>query len=83
MMGEIDHLKLDKAPWSLDKVLRRAAKHAMWIGFALARVLPVWVTVFLIIAFEVMTAFVIKDGLALNVLMLLSPVEAVMEWQSR
>ncbi len=67
-----------------DSVLNSVADvGAMWIGFALARVLPVWVTVFLIIAFEVMTAFVIKDGLALNVLMLLSPVEAVMEWQSR
>ena len=54
---------------------------AMWIGFALARVLPVWATVGLAIGFEVMTAYVIKDGLALNVLMLLYPLEAVMEWQ--
>ena len=53
----------------------------MWIGFALARVLPIWATVLLGVGFEVMTAIVIRDGLALNVLMLLFPVEAVIEWQ--
>lgn len=66
-----------------DSVLNSVADvGAMWIGFALARVLPVWVTVLLALGFEVMTAIVIKDGLALNVLMLLYPLEAVMEWQS-
>lgn len=65
-----------------DSVLNSVADvGAMWLGFAVARVLPVWVTVLLIIGFEVMTAFVIKDGLALNVLMLLYPLDAVMEWQ--
>ena len=54
----------------------------MWIGFWIARVLPWQATLAIAIAFEVMTAFVIRDGLALNVLMLLYPLEAVMEWQS-
>ena len=52
------------------------------IGFWLARVLPVWATVALILVFEIGTAFIIRDGLALNVLMLLYPLESVMEWQS-
>ena len=55
---------------------------AMWVGFALARVLPIWASVALVLVFEIVTAFVIRDGLALNVLMLLYPLESVMEWQS-
>ncbi|MEQ9243630.1 DUF2585 family protein [Roseovarius indicus] len=54
---------------------------AMWVGFALARFVPVWVSVVVVIGFEVLTAIVIRDGLALNILMLLWPLEAVKEWQ--
>ncbi len=56
---------------------------AMWVGFAMARVLPVWAIVAIALGFEVLTAIVIRDGLALNVLMLLYPLKAVMEWQSQ
>ena len=55
---------------------------AMGVGFALARVVPVWVSVLVVIGFEVLTAIVIRDGLALNILMLLWPLEAVKEWQA-
>ena len=55
---------------------------AMILGFWLAAKLPVWATVALIIAFEAATIWIIRDGLALNVLMLLSPLEWVGEWQA-
>lgn len=55
---------------------------AMWVGFALARVLPVWASVAIIVGFEALTTWLIRDGLALNVLMLLWPVEAVRLWQA-
>ena len=55
---------------------------AMILGFWLAARLPVWVTVALIILFEGVTMWIIRDGLALNVLMLLWPLEAVKAWQA-
>ncbi len=66
-----------------DSVLNSVADVlAMWFGFALARILPVWLSVSIAIFFELLTAAVIRDGLALNVLMLVWPLESVMEWQS-
>jgi hypothetical protein len=53
----------------------------MMLGFWLAARLPVAVTLALAVAMEVTTAMVIRDGLLLNVLMLVWPVEAVLEWQ--
>ena len=55
---------------------------AMWAGFALARRLPVWASVALFVAAEVVTTAVIRDGLILNVLMLLWPLAAVRGWQA-
>jgi hypothetical protein len=55
---------------------------AMMLGFWLASRLPVWLTVTLAVAAEVATTLLIRDGLVLNVLMLLWPVEAVRVWQS-
>ncbi|MCU0904175.1 MAG: DUF2585 domain-containing protein [Tabrizicola sp.] len=55
---------------------------AMILGFWLASKLPVWVTVALIILFEAATIWLIRDGLALNVLMLLYPLDWVAEWQA-
>lgn len=55
---------------------------AMVLGFWLAQRIPVLASVALIIGFEVLTAIVIRDGLALNILMLLFPLDIIREWQS-
>lgn len=54
----------------------------MVLGFVLASRLPVWLTVTIGIAFELFTGIMIRDGLALNVLMLLWPSETVLQWQN-
>lgn len=51
-------------------------------GFLLARRLPTGATIALALAMEVAVAMVIRDNLALNVLMLLWPLEAVRTWQA-
>lgn len=55
---------------------------AMVLGFWLASRLPVWATVALILLFEGVTMWVIRDGLALNILMLLYPLDSVATWQA-
>jgi hypothetical protein len=55
---------------------------AMVLGFWLASKLPVWATVALIILFEGLTMWIIRDGLALNVLMLIWPLDSVAQWQA-
>lgn len=55
---------------------------AMMVGFWLAARLPVWATVALILLFEGVTMWIIRDGLALNVLMLLWPLDWIAEWQA-
>lgn len=54
---------------------------AMVVGFFLAARLPVWASVAIIVVFEATTTWLIRDGLALNILMLVWPLEAVKAWQ--
>ncbi len=69
--------------YSGDSVLNSVSDVVMMIvGFWLASKLPVWVTVVLILAFEALTMWLIRDGLALNVLMLIYPLDAVRDWQA-
>lgn len=55
---------------------------AMLIGFWMARKLPIWVNVAVIVGFELWTTLAIRDGLVLNVVMLLWPNQAVLDWQA-
>lgn len=55
---------------------------AMMVGFWLARVLPVWASIALFVLAEALTIWLIRDGLILNVLMLVWPLEAVRDWQA-
>lgn len=66
-----------------DSVLNSLAD-MLWmiVGFGIARRLPVWATVAIAIGFEMLTLIVIRDNLALNVLMLVAPVDAIANWQS-
>lgn len=54
---------------------------AMVFGLFLAFRLPVAVVIVLALAMELFTGFIIRDNLTLNVLMLVWPVEAVLDWQ--
>ena len=54
---------------------------SMVFGFTLAATLPVRASVGLGVASEMFMAVMIRDNLALNVLMLVWPVEAVARWQ--
>ncbi len=53
----------------------------MIVGFLLAARLPVALTIAVGIGLEILTTLVIRDGLVLNVLMLLWLIEAVRQWQ--
>jgi len=53
----------------------------MMVGFWIARKAPLWVSVALILFLEILTTWLIRDGLALNILMLLWPLDAVRDWQ--
>jgi hypothetical protein len=54
----------------------------MGLGFLLARRLPVWASVVVVLILELVPLLVIRDNLTLNVWMLLAPNDALKAWQS-
>jgi len=55
----------------------------MAFGFLVARKLPVWATIMLLIVLEIVPLLVIRDNLTLNILNLLAPNSALQAWQAR
>ncbi len=69
--------------YSGDSILNSAMDTVfMALGFLVAARLPIWLTIAIALFFELLTGWVIRDNLTLNVLMLLWPVDAVREWQA-
>ena len=69
--------------YSGDSILNNVSDILMMAaGFLAAKRLPVWASVVLVLLLELVPLVVIRDNLALNVLMLLAPSEAVLNWQA-
>lgn len=69
--------------YSGDSVLNSMADIGwMLAGFLVSRRLPVRWTVAVALAFELFALWSIRDNLALNIVMLVWPIEAIRAWQS-
>jgi len=66
-----------------DSILNSVCDVVMMVaGFIIARFSKIWLSIALIIIFELGCLFWVRDNLTLNVLMLVHPVEPVKIWQS-
>ena len=66
-----------------DSVINSLSDVAMMgIGFLAARKLPLWASLALLVALELVPLLAIRDNLTLNIWMLLSPDPSVIAWQA-
>ena len=69
--------------YSGDSILNNVSDIAMMaVGFLAARRLPVWASVLIVLVLELVPLIVIRDNLALNIIMLLAPSDAILNWQA-
>lgn len=52
------------------------------IGFVLARILPVWASIAVVVGLELFLGLMIRDNFTLNIIQLLFPSEMISNWQS-
>jgi hypothetical protein len=80
----IDRYRAVTVSWgySGDSIVNSASDMGwMIVGFLLASRLPARASVALAMFFELLTLWVIRDNLTLNIIMLFWPIEAIRQWQ--
>jgi hypothetical protein len=97
MAVEIGWEILENTPWVIEAYRQQALAQgyvgdstinsmfdtfSMIAGFAVARRIPVWASVAVVLILEFAAAYAIHDNLTLNVLNFIYPTEAVTKWQS-
>ncbi len=66
-----------------DSVVNSLSDMAMMVlGFIIAARAPVWLSVCLFIAAELVVGLIIRDGWLLNIIMLLYPLDWIRQWQA-
>jgi hypothetical protein len=69
--------------YSGDSILNSASDIMMMaLGFLVARRLPIWVSIAVVLLLELIPLIVIRDNLTLNIWMLLAPNDAIRAWQA-
>jgi len=69
--------------YSGDSIINSLSDVAMMaIGFLAARRIPVWVSVAIVLVLELVPLIAIRDNLTLNIIMLLAPNDAILNWQA-
>ena len=69
--------------YSGDSILNSLSDIVMMaLGFLAARRLPVWASVAIVLILELVPLIAIRDNLLLNIIMLVAPNDAILNWQA-